>query len=295
MDEQNGALDRRNYLKLTGAAGATAMVGLAGCLEDEEDPESDDGDGGMGDDDTDGDADGDADGGDTQDVQEIVAGTASGFPPFEMVEDGELVGFDVDLLEAVVGEADGYELTDWQDLDFESLIPALNDGSIDVIAAAMTITEDRQEQISFTDPYYSADQSVLVQEGGDFQPESIEDLEGTTVGAQTGTTGEGVVEDELIEPGLIDEGDYTSYDSYVLAVEDLERGLVEAVVLDQPVAQTFEADRQVEVAFTFETGEEYGFGVRQDDNDLEQALSEGVQAVQESSEYDDITEEWFAE
>ncbi|MCL9814225.1 basic amino acid ABC transporter substrate-binding protein [Natranaeroarchaeum aerophilus] len=268
MTQGNRFVDRRNYMKLAGAA---SIAGLAGCLEgDDENGEEADGE------------------------NTIVAGTAPGFPPFEMVEDGELVGFDIDLLEAVVDETE-YELAEWEQLEFDSLIPALDNGNIDVIAAAMTISEERQEQIAFSDPYYSSDQSILVQTGGDFQPESLDDFEGQTVGAQSGTTGETVVRDDLIEAGIIDEGDYTSFDNYVLAVEDLESGLIDAVVLDEPVAETFEAERDVEVAFVYETGEEYGFGIRQEDEDLQAALSDGVAAVEESSEYEEITSTWFGE
>ncbi|MCU4741225.1 transporter substrate-binding domain-containing protein [Natronoglomus mannanivorans] len=302
MDEYDRTFDRRGYLKWTGATGIAATVGLAGCLEDADDGNGD----GNGDetgngvddetDDEDGEEAGDEDededeDDDTEAGGEIVAGTASGFPPFEMVEDGELVGFDIDLLEAAVAETD-YELTGWEDLGFDGLIPALENENIDVIAAAMTITEEREETVSFTDPYYSADQSVLVQTDGDFEPEELEDLAGQALGAQSGTTGEGVVE-EQIEDGTFDEGDYRSYDEYVFAVEELESGLLDAVILDEPVGETFEADRDVEVAFVFETGEEYGFAVRQDDEDLQEALSEGIAAVEDSSEYEEITREWF--
>jgi len=87
-----------------------------------------------------------------------------------MQEDGELVGFDIDLLEAVVDETE-YELGEWATFEFDSLIPALTQNEeIDVIAAAMTITEDRQETIAFSDPYWESDQAILVREGGDFQP-----------------------------------------------------------------------------------------------------------------------------
>ncbi|SDR43657.1 basic amino acid ABC transporter substrate-binding protein [Natronobacterium texcoconense] len=283
MVEKRESFDRRSYLKATGAGIAgISLTGFAGCLEDADDGDDDD-ETGADDDDGAGD-----------DENEIVAGTAPGFEPFEMVIDGELVGFDIDLLEAVVDETE-YELADWQEIEFDGLIPSLENENIDVIAAAMTITEDRQETIAFSDPYYSADQTVLVQEGGDVQPDELEDLEGHNVGAQSGTTGEGIVEDELIAEGLIDDGDYDSYDNYVLAVEELERGTLDAIVIDEPVAESFAADRDVEIAFTFETGEEYGFGVRQEDDDLQQALSEGIEAVQESSEYDEITQEWFDE
>ena len=262
MVERN-AVDRREYLKLSGVAGI-ATAGLAGCLEDA----------GSGDD-------GASD-------TELVAGTAPGFPPFEMNEGGELVGFDIDHLEAVVDETD-YELTDWQELEFGSLIQSLNSGEIDVIAAAMTINDERKEQIAFTDPYYTADQAVLVQTGDDFQPSDLDDLSGQNLGAQSGTTGEGIIEDDVDDPN------YQSFENYVYAVQELERGTLDAIVIDQPVAERFESERDVEIAFSFETGEEYGLGVRQDNDDLREALNEGIAAVEESGEYEEIANEWFGE
>ncbi len=291
MDSEQQSLDRRSYMKIAGAAGAVGTVGLAGCLEGDDENGGDE----NGGEENGGEENGDEENGDEENgANQIVAGTAPGFAPFEMVQDGELVGFDIDLLEAVIDETE-YELTGWEQLEFASLIPALDNGNIDVIAAAMTINEERQEQIAFSDPYYSANQSVLVASGGDFQPESLEDLADRTVGAQSGTTGEAVVQDDIIDAGIIDEGDYTSFDNYVLAVEDLERGIIDAVVIDEPVAATFQSSRDVEVAFIYETGEQYGFGVQQDAGDLQSALSEGIAAVQESGEYEEITSTWFDE
>jgi len=209
-----------------------------------------------------------------------------------MKEGGELVGFDVDLLEAVVAETD-YELSGWKEFEFSSLIPALTNDNIDVVAAAMTITDERDQTIDFTDPYYNADQAILVREDGDFSPSSLDDLSGRPVGAQKGTTGEGVVQDELIDAGKLSESMYNGYDSYVLAVEDLINGNIDAIVIDTPVANTFAANRPVEVAFTVSTGERYGFGVREDADDLTQALNEGLQTVMDDGTYRDLTENWF--
>ena len=257
-------MSRRTYLKLTGASSVAGLSATAGCLG----------------------------GGDES--QTITPGTAPGFPPFEMKEDGELVGFDVDLLEAVVAETD-YELGEWEEFEFGSLIPALQNERIDAIAAAMTINEDRKEQIAFSDPYWESDQSVLVREGGDFQPSDWPEFEGMAVGAQSGTTGAGVVKDQLINEGIISEDDYSSYGSYVLAVEDLENGNIDAIVIDNPVAETFAADRDVAVAFVHETGEQFGFGIRQGESELQTALNEGLKAVKEGGEYGQLKKTWFAE
>ena len=272
---------RRTYLRTVGGAGAAGLVGLAGCLGQP----GTDGGGGT-----------DTDGGGTATGagREITAGTAPGFPPFEIKEGGELTGFDVELLEAVVGETD-YTLAGWSEFEFDSLIPALTSERIDVIAAAMTITEERQQTIAFSDPYWSANQAIVVRDGEDFSPTSLEDLSDRSVGAQKGTTGEGVVQDQLVAEGVIAESDYRAFDNYVFAVQSLENGDVDAVVVDEPVAQTFADQREVRVAFVYETGEEYGFGLRQGDDDLLSALNDGLQAVQDSGRYEELRNEWFAE
>ena len=250
-------MDRRAYLKTVGVAGATTA--LAGC----------------------------SGGGDTQ---VIVPGTSAGFPPFEFTENGELVGFDITLTEEVVTRA-GYELGEWSDISFESLIPSLLDGDIDLVAAGMTINESRQESIDFSDPYWESNQSVLVQEDSDFQPGSVDELGNARVGAQAGTTGEGEAE-TLVEDGTIAGDALRRYDNYTLAVQDLENGNVDAVIIDQPVATTFSSDRAVAVAFIIETGEEFGMGVRPDDDrlgDLNGALAE----IKDDGSYDDLVTEWF--
>ena len=278
-------IDRRSYLKALGGTGVA--VSLAGCTSD----------GGNGGGDGNGDGDGDGDDGETDTPTEtptpqIVAGTAPGFPPFEIKEDGELTGFDVELFEAVV-EASSYEFGGWREFEFDALIPALRDERIDAIAAAMTITDERDEVIDFSDPYYSADQSIIVRAGGDFQPSSLDDLSEHPVGVQEGTTGEGVVDDQLIEEGKLRESNKKVYGNYTLAVQDLENGNIDAIVLDQPVGETFADQRDVEVAFVYETGERYGFGVRQNDDPRQQAINEGLAAVQDDGTYEELRNKWF--
>lgn len=252
-------MKRRTYLKVIGSGSAVALTAVGGCTS-------------------------------APSGRELTPGTAPGFPPFEIREGGEIKGFDIDLLEAVVGETD-YTLTEWEAFEFSSLIPALTEDRIDVIAAAMTINDERDQTIDFTDPYYNADQAVLVREGGDFQPSELGDLAGHPVGAQEGTTGEGVIQDA----SWYDEANYNSYGSYILAVEDLQNGNIDAIVLDTPVANTFAADRPVSVALTVRTGERYGFGIREDETDLQNALNSGLETVMNDGTYEDITRTWFGE
>jgi polar amino acid transport system substrate-binding protein len=250
------SMDRRAYLKTVGAVGATAVV--AGCQG----------------------------GGNNT----IVPGTSSGFPPFEYTQDGELVGFDVALAEEAIDRA-GYEVGEWVDIEFDSLIPSLTEDDLDLIAAAMTINDDRDETIDFSDPYWESNQAVLVREGGDVQPESVEDLSGLRVGAQSGTTGEDQI-DALIDDGTVQESDVRAYDNYTLAVQDLENGNVDAIVIDIPVARNFASSRSVVVAFQIETGEQFGLGMREDDDRLSE-VNDALGEMQDDGTYDDLVAEWF--
>ncbi|WP_229124224.1 transporter substrate-binding domain-containing protein [Halapricum desulfuricans] len=251
------SMDRRAYLKTVGAVGAASAI--AGCS------------GGS-------------------DSETLVPGTNAAFAPFEFEENGDIVGFDIDLAEEAIDRA-GYEAGSWSDLEFGSLIPSLNNGDIDLIAAGMTIEPDRQEQIDFTDPYWESNQSVLVQSDGDFQPEGESDLDGASVGVQGGTTGEGEAE-RLLEEGVIAEDDLERYPNYVLAVEDLEGGNVDAVIVDQPVAKNFSAERDVSVAFVIETGEQFGMGMRTDDDRLAE-INDALAEIREDRTYDELVAEWF--
>jgi len=85
---------------------------------------------------------------------------------------------------------------------------------IDVIAAAMTITEEREEQIDFSDPYYEADQSVLSKIGNNLNLSTNQDLQNYTVAAQTGTTGAAWIEDTLVNNGTMAENDFKRYETY---------------------------------------------------------------------------------
>lgn len=276
------AVGRREALGLAATSGAAGV--LAGCFGE------DGGSGGSGGTDGGG-SEADENGG----PRELVVGTAAEFPPFELTEASSLVGFDVDLVTAAIDAAEGYELAEWRfDRLFSSLPGELADGDVDVLAAALSITEPRQEDFAFTEPYFDTRQAVLVADAVP-APAALEDLAGSTLGAQTATTGEALIETELIEPELVEPAEYASWDTYPAAVAALEQGTVDAVVVDAPAAWAFAEDGPASIAFLVDDRvERYGFGVRGDDEELRDALNEGLLAVRESGRYDEIAAEWLS-
>lgn len=266
-------MDRRAYLA-TVCAGGTA--GLAGCPVDPRDGDDDGGSPGTETDDG-------PDGG-----GELRLATAADFPPFAYVEEGALVGLDVDLAETVVERA-GYEIGTWVDAGFEVLLQELNGDQFDLVTAAVSVELGREEEVAFTTPYYETDQAVLVRSAGEFHPEDESDLEGGFLGAQAGTTSEAEIE-RLVEEGVLEDDAYRVFTDFTRAVEALENETLDALVVDVRAGQAVVEGTGIEVAFDIQTDEEYALAMRSDDErieDVEAALTE----ILEDGTFDELAAE----
>lgn len=220
----------------------------------------------------------------------LTVGTNAAFPPFEYVgEDGKPAGFDIALIEAI-GEELGVEV-EVQDMEFDSLVAAIG-SKIDVAIAGMTVTDERKEQVDFSDPYYDAVQYVLVAEGSDIA--SYDDLKGKAIGSQLGTTGDFLSED------IQKEDDSTSIHTYnkaVDAVTDLSNGRLDAVILDKNPAEVFASEYDGIVAldgadFNFET-EEYAIALPKGSEELQKKINEALQTLKDNGTYDKLVETYI--
>ena len=234
-----------------------------------------------------------------EDVNKIIIGTSADFPPFEYTDtDGTIIGFDIEMVTKILTDA-GYTV-EVQDISFDSLIASLQAEKIDVIAAAMTITVERDEQIDFSDPYYEADQSVLIMTDSGVEineSDEIEDFKtsiaGLTIGAQTGTTGASWVQENLVDTEMMDEDNFNQYETYTLAILDLENRNIDIIVLDKPVAQAFAEDEDMGVAYTIITEESYGLGVREGDTELLADINEGLADLIGSEDWTELVKKYF--
>lgn len=218
----------------------------------------------------------------------LVVGTNTPFPPFEFVNSsGAITGFDIETIRALAQSA-GYADITVKDMAFDSLITALQQGQIDVIAAGLTINAERQQQVNFTDPYWQADQSILIRSSSTWIPQGISDLAGKTVGVQTGTTGEGLADANNSTLGPI-----KRYDSFLLAVQDLLNGKLDAVIVDSPVAVAFTNQFQVKVASTVVTGEQWGFAVKIGNTALLNALNQALSQFKGSAQWNALISKYF--
>lgn len=229
-----------------------------------------------------------------ENANKIIIGTSADFPPFEYkLANQTIVGFDIDLIKKILTDQ-GYTV-EVQDIGFDSLIPSLQTGKIDVIAAAMTITDERLQEVDFSNPYYDANQAVLVKVGADVNITTIDDLANYSVGAQTGTTGWAWVNDTLVATGKLNEGNFRSYDLYTDAVADLIIGpsRVGAVVIDSPVAQSFAKSGNVKIVLNITTNENYGFAVEKGNTELLTKINTGLAAVKATTYWENLIAQYF--
>ena len=210
-------------------------------------------------------------------------GTEASFPPFEYVENGQFVGFDIDLIREI-GKLKGFNV-EVIDISFDSLIPSLT------IAAGMTITEDRQKVVDFTIPYYSGDQSILVRKDSEFD---ITVLFGNhKIGVQTGTTGDLWVTEHLSDKNILPKKNIIRYDTFNFAVRDLVNKNIDAIVLDNPVAERFTKTDPVKIIGIIKTEESYGMAVKKGNKELLNLLNSGIQELQKSGKLDELIDKYF--
>lgn len=236
------------------------------------------------------------DGGDAAaDFDTITEGTLTvctdaPYPPmeFEDPETGEFTGFDIELMRAIA-ENLGLELA-VVNVGFDPITSglAMEAGDCDIAAASITITEERAENILFSDGYFSGDQSLLVL--ADSGIESLADLAGQSIAVQTGTTGEIYAQENA--PADTELVSFENPGDLFLA---LESGQVQAVLQDLvPNGDYALANDNAILVETYPTEEDYGFAAKlEGSEDLMEAVNEQIQALRDDGTYDEIYNEFF--
>ncbi len=214
----------------------------------------------------------------------LTVGSDIPYPPFEQGKSGNYTGFDIELMEAIAEKMG--RTAEFQDTSFETIFRDVAQGKFEAVISAATITEEREQAVDFSNPYYLSEQAVLVKEGSDVK--SLEDLEGKTVAVQQGTTGQELAKEEL------GGSEIRPYPEGPDAVNALKAGTVEGVIIDAPVAQNaVEKSGGVEIAEKVPTEEEYGIAVAQGETELLEEINQGLKEVQEDGTYKTIYEKWF--
>jgi polar amino acid transport system substrate-binding protein len=219
----------------------------------------------------------------------LQVGSCLDFPPFESVEGGDEVGFDVDLAEAIAEQL-GLEVQ-WVRADFDTIFTAVAGNQFDMVAAASTITEEREQVVDFSDPYYNSRQSLVVNTAETPDVASTADIgEGDVVGVQRGTTGKDWAEENLGTQGA----EIRTFTAAPDAFRDLEAGNVTAVVNDEPSsAEIIEDLPGLEIVEAIDTGEKYGFPFSPENPELRDAANTALAELIADGTYQQIFEQYF--
>ena len=224
--------------------------------------------------------------------QTLIAVTEATYPPFDTTDDeGNIVGFDMDLLNAIAKDQ-GFKV-EYKSMEFDSLIPAVEAGNADIIAAAMTKDDpNRQKKVDFSNSYYDSSIVVMVKADNDQIKNGIKDFKpDMTVAAQIGTTSEKKIL-ELKKKGKIK--DVKINNGNDICIQQLNQGNVDAVMIDEPVAKKFmEKFDGLAISGAPLTSDQYGFATSKDNKELMEKINAGLKNLQESGEYDQIYNKWF--
>ena len=225
-------------------------------------------------------------------IPTYTAVTEPTFPPFDSTdEEGNIVGFDMDLMDAI-GADQGFNV-EYVALEFDALIPALQAGEADLITAGMNAMDpDRQEKVDFSTTYYDSGLVCMVKSDN----ETITGIDSLKpemkVASQIGTTGADEAQ-ALYDEGKIAEA--VIINEFTTCVMQLQTGDVDAVIIDKPVAENFIKKNGDGIKIVGETlnAESYGFAVQKGNSELLEKVNTGLQNMVDNGTYDELYDKWF--
>ena len=216
---------------------------------------------------------------------ELHMATNAAFPPYEMTtDDGGFEGIDVEIATEIAKKL-GLELV-VDDMDFSSVLTAVQGGKSDIAMAGLTVTDERKKNVDFTDTYAKGVQSIIVSEDSDIK--GPDDLKGKKIGCQEGTTGYIYCADDFGEENV------NSYTNGAIAVQALVGGKVDAVVIDNNPAKEFvKANKGLVLLDTAYAEEDYAIGVSKDNPELTKAVNTALKELKEDGTVDKIIEKYI--
>lgn len=221
----------------------------------------------------------------TVEAGKLTMATNATFPPYEMTTDaGTIEGIDVETAQAIADKL-GLELQ-VDDMEFDSALLSVQQGKADIVMAGVTVTPERENVMSFSDSYATGIQSIIVT--NDSEIASVEDLSGHLIGTQRGTTGYLFCTDEFGEDSV------TAYDSGLTAVQALNNGQVDCVVIDDAPAQAYvSANPGLKVLDTSYAVEEYAIGMAKGNTALLDAVNAALAELAEDGTLQAIVDKYI--
>ena len=207
----------------------------------------------------------------TVEAGKLTMATNAAFPPYEMTTDtGAFEGIDVDTAQAIA-EKLGLELQ-IDDMDFDAALLSVQQGKADIVMAGVTVTDERKAVMDFSDSYATGIQSIIVKEDSDIA--SVDDLAGKKIGTQRGTTGYLYCSDDFGDENVV------AYDNGLTAVQMLNNGQVDCVVIDNAPAKEFiAANPGLKLLDTAYVEESYAIGVGKGNTELKDAINTALEEL----------------
>lgn len=214
----------------------------------------------------------------------LVMATEATFPPYEYVEGDEIVGIDVEIAQAIANDL-GMELQ-IDDMDFNSIITAVQSGKADMGIAGMTVSEERLQNVNFSESYATGVQVIIVPEDSDIA--SPDDMEGKLIGVQNGTTGHIYCSDDYGEDNVV------PYTNGANAVEALKTGKVDCVVIDNEPAKAFVAANEgLKILDTEYTIEDYAIAIAKENEELLEKVNASLAKLKEDGTLQAIVDKYI--
>ena len=220
----------------------------------------------------------------TVEAGKLTMATNAAFPPYEMTTDaGEFEGIDIETAQAIADKL-GLELQ-IDDMDFDAALLSVQQGKADIVMAGVTVTDERKAVMDFSDSYATGIQSIIVPEGSDIA--SPDDLAGKKIGTQRGTTGYIYCSDDFGDENVV------AYDDGLTAVQALNNGQVDAVVIDNAPAQEFiAANPGLKILDTSYAEEDYAIGMAKGSS-LEDAVNAALEELKADGTLQSIVDKYI--
>jgi ABC-type amino acid transport substrate-binding protein len=215
----------------------------------------------------------------------LVMATNAAFPPFEYIAGNEPAGVDVDIAAEIAKDL-GVTL-EVSDMDFNAIIPAVQAGKASLGAAGMTVTDERKQQIDFSDEYVKSAQYVIIMKGSGITADSLGEA-GVIIGVQEGTTGDFYATDDI--KGDPNTEEVARYKNAIVASQDLMNGKCSAVIIDEMPAKSIVAANpdKLELLPDVLTEESYAIAVKKGDTAFLEQVNKTIARLKSEGKIDEF-------
>ncbi|MCH1625681.1 transporter substrate-binding domain-containing protein [Ferdinandcohnia quinoae] len=224
--------------------------------------------------------------------KKVKVGIDTTYPPFEFEDGGDYVGIDIELIKAIAEDQD-FEI-EFKPMDFKGIIPALTAGQLDVAIAGMSITDARKKEVDFSEPYFEAGLSLVVNKDNS-EITGPEDLKGKMIAVKKGTTGADMAAELAEEHGT----EVRLFDDSPAMFQEVSNGNADVLIEDYPViayAISQNTNLKLKIVGDRLNGDFYGIAVEKGKNaDLLKKINEGLNNLRDNGKYDEIVNKYLGE